>query len=97
MLTLRFGSLVLDSTLEVDARRNALVTGGLVFAALPRVEGTRRGMGDEVRAPTVPAEPREIFEGGPALATGFPAVDGAALIRLAVGPTVPRAPCCRFT
>lgn len=92
ILILRLESLVLDSRLEVDARRNALVTGGFVFAALPKAEGTPGGMGDEVRVPTV--EARKTFEGGPA--TSFPA-DGAALVRPAVRPTVPRAPCFRFT
>lgn len=88
ILTLRLGSLVLDSALEVDARRNALVTGGLVFAALPRAEGTPGGVGDEFRVPTV--EVRKIFEGP---TSGFPAVDGAALVR----PAVARGPCFRFT
>lgn len=95
ILTLRLGNLVLDSALEVDARRNALVTGGLVFAALPRAEGTPGGIGDEVRVPTV--DVRKIFKGGPALTTGFLAVDGAALVRPAVEPTVARGPCFRFT
>ena len=93
-LSLRLDDLILDSTLELDARRNPLETGGLVFAALPRVEGTLEGS-DEVRVPT--AEVRRTVEGGTAFPIGLPVVDGAAFARPEVEPTVPRTPCLRFT
>lgn len=92
ILALRLDGLVLDSTLELDVRRNALEIDGRVFAALPKAEGTLGGTGDEVRVPT--AEVRRTFEGCTA---GKPAVDGATFVRPGVGPIVPRAPCLRFT
>lgn len=94
-LSLRLDGLALDSKVALDARRSALETGGLVFAALPNAEGTFGGTGDEVRVPT--AEVRKIVEGGTAFPTCFPAVDGAAFVRPEVGAAVPRAPCLRFT
>lgn len=95
-LSLRLDNLVLNSALELDARRNALETGSLVvFAALPRVDGTLGGPGDEVRAPT--AEVRTAVEGGAAFPTVFPTVDEAVLVRPEVELTVPRTPCLRLT
>ena len=41
ILALRLDALILASTLEPEARRNGLATGGRVFAALPKVDGTR--------------------------------------------------------
>jgi hypothetical protein len=94
-LSLRLDNLVLDSKVALEARRSALETGGLVFAALPNAEGTLRGTGDEVRVPT--AEVRKIVGGGTAFPTCFPAVDGAAFVRPELGAAAPRAPCFRFT
>lgn len=93
-LSLRLDSLVLDSKVELDVRRSVLETGGLVFAALPNAEGTLGGT-DKVRVPT--AAVRKIVEGGTAFPIGFPAVGGTTFVRPEVGPTVPRAPCLRFT
>lgn len=91
-LSLRLGSLALDSKVELDARRKALETCGAVFAALPRAEGIRGGTGDEFRVPTT--EVRRIVDGGTPFPTGLPAIDGAEFVRPEI---VPRAPCLRFT
>ena len=77
--------------LELDARRNVPETGGLVFAALPRVEGTLGRISDEVRAPT--AEVRGAVGGAAAFPAAFPAADD----RPEVEPTGVRAPCLRLT
>lgn len=93
ILALRLGWLVLESALELDVRLNALERGGRVFAPFPRTEETFGSTGGgEVRVST--AEFRETFEG---CIAGFPAVDRTTLVRPEVEPTVPRAPCLRFT